>query len=147
MWDRRTALRAGNGSRGARSTGHAVRETSRSPIADAIVMEGGDASLASKIRETTRGLLVTRLHYVNAVDPMRLTITGMTRGGLFLVEEGEVTRPVKNFRFTVSLLDVFSEANLDSLGPAERAGGLHLGVSVAPPMKAHEFHMTSGTEF
>ena len=148
VWDRRTAARAEGGKRA--STGHGRPQPNpEGPVADAIVVEGGAASAEDLVRSTERGLLVTKLHYTNVVDPLELSITGMTRGGLFLVENGEVARPVKNFRFTVSLLDIFSEENLEALGACERTGGaLFSGATFfVPSMKIRSFNMTSGTDF
>jgi predicted Zn-dependent protease len=147
VWDRRSAAREQNGKR---STGHGLPQpNSWGPQADAIVVEGGEASVADLVRSTERGLLVTKFHYCNVVDPMELSITGMTRSGLYLVEDGEVTRPVKNFRFTVSLLDIFSERSLEALGACERTGGalFSSGASFVPAMKIRDFNMTSGTDF
>lgn len=147
VWDRRTAAREQNGKR---STGHALPQPNSSgPVADDLVVEGGEASLDELVRETSRGLLVTKLHYTNVVDPMDLSITGMTRAGVFLIEGGEIVRPAKNFRFTVSLLDAFSEENLEALGQPERVGSGFFGGGpcFVPPMKIREFQMSSGTEF
>ena len=56
------------------------------------------------IRSTKRGLLVTRFHYSNIVHPIKTTITGMTRDGTWWIEDGEVSHPVQNLRFTQSIL-------------------------------------------
>ena len=161
VWDRRTAARepqalSANGRSGRfpngkrASTGHALPQPNPwGPQAEHIVVEGGDSTLDEMIRSTDRGLLVTKFHYTNVVNRVELSVTGMTRSGLFLIERGEVARPVKNFRFTVSLLEVFGEENLESLGPAVPTGGALFdgGVMICPPMKIRNFQMTSATEF
>lgn len=148
VWDRRTAAREQNGKR---STGHGWPQPNcHGPQANAIVVDGGAASTADLVKSTDRGLLVTKLHYCNVVDAMDLSITGMTRGGLYLVEDGEITRAAKNFRFTVSLLDIFSERSLEALGTCERTGGALFASgrpSFVPAMKIRDFNMTSGTDF
>jgi predicted Zn-dependent protease len=67
--------------------------------ADNLLMTGGSASLADMIAGTEHGLLLTTLWYIRAVDPTVLLLTGLTRDGVYLVEEGEVTAAVNNFRF------------------------------------------------
>ncbi len=107
--------------------------------ANSLQLRGGDASVASLIGSTERGVLVTRLWYLRAVDQRTLVYTGLTRDGTFLIEDGRVTRPIKNFRFNDSPL--FMLNNLDGLGVAERtAGG---GNIVMPALKVRDFHFTS----
>jgi len=90
--------------------------------------------------------LVTWLHYCNILDPMKLTITGMTRDGLFLVEKGKVVRGVKNMRFTESILSILSnvEALSRQLYKTETFWGG--GGTVVPAMKVNNWHFTSKTE-
>ena len=104
------------------------------------VLKGGTASLADLIAGVERGVLVTRLWYCNVVDPMRMIITGMTRDGTFLIEGGKVLRPVKNFRFNQSLLELFN--NVEALGKVEAMGDMAL-----PPLTVRNFHFSSGTDF
>lgn len=82
------------------------------PVADNLVMVGGDESTttADLIAGTERGLLVTSLWYIREVDPITLLLTGLTRDGVFLVENGEVSGVVNNFRFNMSPLDVVRQA-------------------------------------
>lgn len=107
--------------------------------ANSLQLRGGDASVDSLIASTERGVLVTRLWYLRAVDQRTLVHTGLTRDGTFLIEDGRVTRPIKNFRFNDSPL--FMLNNLDGIGVAERtAGG---GNIVMPALKVRDFHFTS----
>jgi predicted Zn-dependent protease len=64
------------------------------------------------IENTGRGVLVTRFHYVNPIHEKRTDVTGMTRDGTFLIEEGKVTRPVRNLRFTQSIVEALSQVQL-----------------------------------
>ena len=78
--------------------------------ADNLLMTGGSASLADMIAGTERGLLLTTLWYIRTVDPTVLLLTGLTRDGVYLVEDGEVTAAVNNFRFNESPLDLLRRA-------------------------------------
>ena len=106
---------------------------------------GGSASLDSMIASTGRGILVTRLWYIREVDPYQKILTGMTRDGTFLVEEGKLRRGIFNFRFNQSLIEMLS--NVEVLGVAERAAGEESFEMVVPPMKVRDFHFTEVTKF
>ncbi len=107
-----------------------------------IKMEGGTTSMDDMIKSTPRGVLVTRLWYLRQVDPRTILYTGLTRDGTFLIENGKITRAVKNFRFNESPL--FMLNNLDAIGPAVRIGGTEQGGPIVmPAIKAHDFTFTS----
>ncbi len=110
-----------------------------------LVVEGGKTSLPEMIAGTDRGLLVTRLWYIREVEPYEKIMTGMTRDGLFLVEKGQVTRPVRNFRFNQSILQMLR--NVEALGPSHRATAEESFEMVVPPMKIREFHFSEVTKF
>ena len=94
------------------STGHGlIAPNTAGPIPIILFMKGGDSSLDEMIRSVRKGIYVTRFHYTNVVEPMRAVITGMTRDGTFLIEEGEIKRPIKNLRFTESILRAFSRVS------------------------------------
>ncbi|MFL5568784.1 MAG: TldD/PmbA family protein [Gemmatimonadaceae bacterium] len=107
-----------------------------------IKMLGGTTSMDEMIRSTPRGVLVTRLWYLRQVDPRTILFTGLTRDGTFLIENGKLSKAVKNFRFNESPL--FLLANLEALGPAIRLGGTEQGGPVImPAIKAKDFNFTS----
>jgi len=110
-----------------------------------LVFSGGDSSLEKMIASTNRGLLVTRLWYIREVDPYEKVMTGMTRDGLFLVENGRVTSAARNFRFNQSLLEMLR--NVELLGPAVRATGEEAFEIVVPAMKVRDFHFSEVTKF
>jgi PmbA protein len=110
-----------------------------------LVFGGGNSSLKEMIASTDRGLLVTRLWYIREVDPYEKVMTGMTRDGLFLVENGRVTSAVKNFRFNQSILEMLR--NVELLGPAVRASGEEAFEMVVPAMKVRDFHFSEVTKF
>jgi PmbA protein len=110
-----------------------------------LVFSGGDTSLEQMIVSTDRGLLVTRLWYIREVDPYEKIMTGMTRDGLFLVENGRVASAVRNFRFNQSLIEMLR--NVELLGPAVRATGEESFEMVVPAMKIRNFHFSEVTKF
>ena len=81
-------------------------------------MDGGTATMDDLIAGVERGVLVTRFWYIRPLDPQTILVTGLTRDGLFLIEKGKVTRPVKNMRWNESPIVAFN--NIDAMTPAER---------------------------
>ena len=81
-------------------------------------MDGGTATMADLIAGTERGVLVTRFWYIRPLDPQTLLFTGLTRDGLFLIEKGKVTRPVKNMRWNESPIVALN--NIEAMTPPER---------------------------
>jgi predicted Zn-dependent protease len=100
------------GREGKDSTGHGlIAPNTSGPIPINLFMQEGRSSLGEMIKSVRRGIYVTRFHYTNVVEPMKAIITGMTRDGTFLIEGGEITRPVKNLRFTESVLKALSRVS------------------------------------
>jgi predicted Zn-dependent protease len=97
------------------------------------------------IASTERGILVTRLWYIREVDPYEKILTGMTRDGTFLVEEGKIVCGIRNFRFNQSLIDMLS--NVEQMSTPVRASGEESCVMVVPAMKVREFNFTEVTKF
>ena len=110
-----------------------------------LVFAGGDSSVEKMIASTERGVLVTRLWYIREVDPYEKTLTGMTRDGTFLVEDGKISGGIRNFRFNQSILAALS--NVEALGPAVRAAGEESFEMVVPSMKINNFHFSEVTKF
>ncbi|MBX9929837.1 MAG: TldD/PmbA family protein [Gemmatimonadaceae bacterium] len=108
-------------------------------------MAGGTASIDEMVRSTERGILVTRLWYLREVDPRTILYTGLTRDGTFLIENGKLTKSVRNLRFNESPL--FMLNNLEMLGRAERLAGTEQGGAVVmPSIKVRDFNFTSLSE-
>lgn len=101
-----------------------------------IIMEGGNESLEDMIKNTRRGVLVTRLWYIRQLDPQSLMYTGLTRDGTFYIEDGEIKYPIKNFRFNESPIIMLN--NLEALGKPQRIQGCMI-----PPMKIRDFTFSS----
>lgn len=110
-----------------------------------IVFAGGDKSVDEMVRSTERGILVTRLWYIREVDPYAKILTGMTRDGTFLIENGKIAGGIRNFRFNQSAIEMLS--NVEMLGPAVRAAGEEAFEMVVPAMKARDFHFSEVTKF
>ncbi|HEV2889436.1 MAG TPA: TldD/PmbA family protein [Frankiaceae bacterium] len=108
-------------------------------------LHGGDASLDDLVGGLERGLLVTRFHYTNAVHALSTTITGMTRDGTFLVEDGRVVGGVHNLRFTQSVLDALS--CVEAVGRDTALGSEFGGAVRAPALRLSRFHFSSATSF
>lgn len=108
-------------------------------------MSGGTSTLDEMIRSTPRGILVTRLWYLREVDPRTILYTGLTRDGTFLIENGRVTKAIRNLRFNDSPLFLLN--NLEMLGVPERVAGTEAGGAVVvPALKARDFSFTSLSE-
>jgi predicted Zn-dependent protease len=104
-----------------------------------IVMTGSAHSVADLIASTERGILVSRAWYVRYVNPRTLEVTGMTRDGTFLIENGKISHPIKNLRFNQSLPEMLN--NVVALSQAKRLSG-----SVIPGCKVNNFHFSSITD-
>jgi len=135
---------------GARSTGHAL-----SPGGDPdgtvptnLALAGGDAaSLEELCAPVERGVFVTRLWYVNTVEPREAVLTGMTRDGTFLIEDGRITRPLRDVRFTDSALRILdaTEALTSAqllVGEAELYGLRFATAALCPALRAGGFRVT-----
>ena len=134
-----------------RSTGHAAdpRRYSVGGHAGNLTMAGGDAKRDQLIHATRRGVLITRFHYTNTPDPKRATMTGTTRDGTFLIEDGRITRALANVRYTMSALDLFS--GIELLGPQRLArdwwssNGMGSIVCLCPPIKVARATITGSS--
>ena len=138
-FDAQTAARAGR-----RSTGHGLPAPNPyGPFPINMSMAAGDATLDELVGGLDRGLLVTRFHYTNAVHSKRVVITGMTRDGTFLVEDGRIVGPVRNLRFTMSYLDAL--AGVEAVSRERRCLRGFLGGSVVPSVRLSSFTFTGAT--
>jgi predicted Zn-dependent protease len=109
---------------------------------NAVKLAGGTQSSEELIASTPRGVLVTRLYYLRPVDPRTVLYTGLTRDGTFLIENGKISKAIKNFRFNESPL--FMLNNLDAIGRAVRVAGTEAGGDVVmPALKVRDFNFTS----
>jgi len=141
VYDRRTAKQVGR-----ESTGHALPAPNpEGPFPLNLVMEPGDASLEDMIASTERGLLVTRFHYSNVVHPIESIITGMTRDGTWLVEGGQIAHPVKNLRFTQSILEALRGTQMVGR-ETEMVSEFFFSASRVPSLKLQSFQFTGRSD-
>lgn len=134
-----------------KNTGHALPadESQEGPLPLNIFMSAGDKTLEELIAYTEHGLLITRFHYLNGLlNTPRAVFTGMTRNGTFLIRDGRIKHPVKNLRFTQSLVDAF--AHVDGITRERKIVPLSdwspLGTCVVPGVNLASFHFTDVTE-
>ncbi|CAM5381680.1 Peptidase OS=Streptomyces fumanus OX=67302 GN=GCM10018772_64370 PE=4 SV=1 [Streptomyces fumanus] len=115
------------------------------PVGNLVLEGGGDRSLAEMVAATERGLLLTCLWYIREVDPATLLLTGLTRDGVYLVENGEVVGEVNNFRFNESPVGLLGRAT--EAGRTERTLPREWGDwftrAAMPPLRVPDFHMSS----
>jgi predicted Zn-dependent protease len=142
VFDRITAKKMGKD-----TTGHALPPTMRSfgPIATNLFMAPGTSSTEEMIRSTKRGLYISRFWYTRLVHPRDCVITGMTRDGVFLIENGELAYPIKDLRFTQSYVEAL--ANLESVGNETRLLMSEFGgqATRVPGLKISKFTFTGLT--
>ncbi len=113
------------------------------PLSGGLILEGSDKSLEALIAETPRALLVTRFWYIRSVNPQNAMVTGLTRDGVWLIENGKVVHPVNNFRFNDSPVNLLK--NLEATSTATPAGSEFFALTV-PAIRAHDFHFTSKSD-
>ncbi len=135
------------GKMGIEPTGHGLPQPNRwGAIPANIVVKPGDTSMEDMIKSVKRGLLITHFHYTNVSELSKLTITGMTRDGVFMIENGEVAYPVKNLRFTQPTTETFN--NVIAVGnEPKRVAGFFFGGAYTPAMLIDNFNFSSTTEF
>lgn len=106
------------------------------PPNSSVIIAEGEQTLEEMIRNTDKAILVTRMFYVRPVDPQSILLTGLTRDGVFYIENGVIKNAVKNFRWNESPVNVFR--NLEAIGKAVRVGN-----SMIPAIKARDFNFAS----
>ncbi|HEX6286899.1 MAG TPA: metallopeptidase TldD-related protein [Acidimicrobiia bacterium] len=141
--DRRTALRAG-----AESTGHAIPVSYFGPFPTSVVVGAGTSSAQDLIGDVERGVYVSTFNYCRILDPRSQVVTGLTRNGTFLVESGEITRPLSNLRFTQSFLNALGEGSILGIGNDQRYADSEFGpgLVIAPSMSLAAWRFTGGAQ-
>lgn len=128
VYDRRTAAKEGK-----QSTGHSVGSSAQGPYPMNLFIKGENNSINEMIKATKKGIYVTRFHYTNPIDPITASITGMTRDGTFLIENGRITKSLRNLRFTQSLIQALHRVT-------------HLSPSVlVPEVEYYDIPFSTGT--
>lgn len=143
--DRRSAAKAGGG---ASTTGHCIAGGEAfGAVATATVLDAAPTAVrpvSSMVAEVERGLLVSDFWYTRALDPKTLVATGLTRNGVFVIENGEVGRAVSNLRFTQSYVAALAPGQVLGVGDDARLapGGLHLSLHHAPSLHLAAWNFT-----
>ena len=137
-YDMQTATREGR-----ESTGHGLpAPNTEGPFALNLFMQPGSVAKADLASEIKRGIWVSRFWYVRTIQPKQSTITGMTRDGTFLIENGKITRPVKDLRFTESMLEALN-GTLAVSKTTKLQIGEFIGASRVPALRLKAFTFTS----
>lgn len=144
-YDSLTASKAGGG---AKTTGHAGLGGSGlyGPVPGNLSLEPGGDSRDDLIRQVDRGLLISRFWYTRTVHPLSVTVTGMTRDSVFLIEKGEVTRPVKSLRFTQGYVAALNQL----IGVGDRAqlvGDTYAAPALVPHVGIRQFTFTGKSDY
>ena len=141
VYDTNTALKDG-----VASTGHGLPAGSTfGPVPRNLFLAPGTASKEELIRSVKRGIFVTRFWYTRTVHPLSITVTGMTRDGTFLIENGEIVAPVRNLRFTQSYVDALN--HVDLLGKDAKLQKDMFAYNRVPALKIAKWNFTGVTEY
>jgi len=141
VYDSYTAQREGK-----ESTGHGLpAPNSYGPIPTNLFLKAGTSSIEELITSTKKGILVTRFHYTNIEDPIKTTLTSMTRDGTFLIKEGKIVNGVKNLRLTQSILEAL--CNVEQISKETCLIDSGFGACNVPALKIKDFNFTGVTEF
>jgi PmbA protein len=140
VFDRKTALEGKT-----KNTGHSLPiPNSFGPLALNTIVSPGKTSIEEMIKKTPKGILITQFHYTNIIKPLNLEITGMTRNGTYLIENGKVKKAIKNMRFTESILKALN--NVVCVGN-KTVTMASWGKTSVPALKINNFNFSSSTEF
>jgi predicted Zn-dependent protease len=124
-----------------KNTGHALPAPNAfGPYAMNLFVAPGKMSEKELISGVERGIYVTKIHYPNIVEPVSTVMTGMTKDGTFLIENGRITKPIRNLRFTQNLLEAF--ANVEAIGSERRCLASNMSIVTAPPLRIRDFLFT-----
>jgi len=142
VYDHSTALRYNR-----KCTGNTLppEYTSFGALPFNLTMKGGNNSFEELISNTKRGIYISRLHYVNMLNPMSVQLTGMTRDGTFLIEDGKMIKAIKNMRFNTSVIDMLKAVDMISKERKVKTG--LVGPTVAPYLRTNNFTFSSKTNF
>ncbi|MBU1936221.1 TldD/PmbA family protein, partial [bacterium] len=130
------------------TTGHALPQPSaEGAMPFNLMLAPGDSSLEEMVASTERGILVTRFHYTNVIDPMELVLTGLTRDGTYLIENGKIAAPLKNLRFTQSIVEAMKAVEAISRDRKTMLSEWGMGAFTVPALKISRFNFSSETGF
>ena len=132
---------------GRASTGHSLQQPNDfGPVPLNFFMAAGESAEEEMVEHTERGIYVTRFWYANVVEPRQMTVTGMTRDGTYLIENGRRTRGIRNLRFTQSLVEMLKNTLEVGRDRSILASGFGVGGMVLPSLRVQAFHFTGATK-
>jgi PmbA protein len=127
---------------GQSSTGNALApDNNFGPYPKAMILNGGDQTIDQMIKSTPSGIYITRFWYLNYLNPMKTMVTGYTRDGSFLIEDGKITKPVTDMRVQQSMLEAFS--NAEALSTEQRLIPQYGTLMLVPFMKINNFNLSA----
>ena len=143
VWDTYTA---GKDADDRETTGHALPAGSTfGPVPSNMFLTTGDATIDEMVESTKKGVFVSRFWYTRPVHPLNVVVTGMTRDGTFLIEDGKITSPIKNLRFTQSYLEAMNR--VEAIGKDSMLHQAIAGVSRVPALKIAKWSFTGVSEY
>jgi predicted Zn-dependent protease len=127
---------------GKSSTGNALPpDNNYGPYPKAMVMKEGNSTVDDMIKSTPYGIYITRFWYLNYLNPMKTMVTGYTRDGTFLIEDGKITRPIVDMRVQQSILEAFS--NVESISSEQRLIPQYATLMLVPFLKINNFNLSA----
>jgi predicted Zn-dependent protease len=122
-------------------------EPTPGPVNSIMEATGKPSTAEDMIRSTKRGILISRFWYIRSTDPRTASLTGLTRDGVWLIENGKIQYPLKNLRFNQSIIQMLAPGNVEMIGNSQRVGGSEGGnASLLPALKLKAFNFTSQSE-
>src|SRR5687767_497058 len=125
------------------------KEPTPGPVNNIMESSQPAVSVEDMIKSMDRGLLLGRFWYIRGVDPRTVLQTGLTRDGIWYIENGKIQYPVQNFRFNQSVIELLAPGNVEMIGKSERVGsseGQGGNAALLPALKVKKFHFTSQSE-
>jgi predicted Zn-dependent protease len=125
------------------------KDPSPGPVNNIMESSAAPVSVEEMIKAMDRGLLLGRFWYIRGVDPRIALMTGLTRDGVWYIENGKIQHPVQNFRFNQSIMQLLAPGNVEMIGKSERVGsseGQGGNSALLPALKVKEFHFSSQSE-
>lgn len=127
--------------------GEQPRQPTPGPVNTIIETSGPTVPVEEMIKQTPRGLLISRFWYIRSIDPRTNSLTGLTRDGVWFIEEGRIKHAVKNLRFNQSIIRMLAPGNVEMIGPSERVSSSEgQNAALLPALKLKSFTFTSQSE-
>lgn len=125
-----------------------AKKSSKEPTPGPVntIMESSEKASTTEemIASTKKGLIISRFWYIRGTDPRTASVTGLTRDGIWMIENGKITTPVRNFRFNQSIIQMLAQGNIEMIGAPERVGDGN--ASLLPALKLKAFNFTSASD-